>query len=279
MQRKKFNISIHAPRNIVWHVLWSDANYRAWAAVFHEGSHAQSDWQQGSDVYFLGPDGTGMYSVITKKDEPSVMLFTHGGEMKEGKKLAPDSWAGAEEIYTLKENGDSTELTVEMDIEEEYLPYFEKSFPLALQKIKELSEQDDMRRITVQADIHAPVQKVWKYWTMPEYITKWNTASEDWHTPRAENDVRKGGKFLTRMEAKDGSAGFDFSGTYDEVKENEIINYTMDDQRKANIRFSEKAGTTHVSIIFDAEQMNPIEMQRFGWQAILDNFKKYTEQH
>ena len=131
--------------------------------------------------------------------------------------------------------------------------------------------------ITVEATIHAPVEKVWQYWSAPEHITKWNQASDDWHSPHAENDLRTGGKFSTRMEAKDGSFGFDFGGVYDEVKEHEVIDYTMGDGRKVSVRFSSNGNQTKVVETFDAENTHPVDMQRTGWQAILDNFKKYVE--
>lgn len=134
------------------------------------------------------------------------------------------------------------------------------------------------KNITVKTTVHEPVQKVWEYWTEPKHITKWNNASDDWHTPIAENDLRVGGKFLTRMEAKDGSFGFDFGGIYDEVKLNEVISYTMGDGRKVNVTFKGQGNETEVIETFDAETTNPIEMQQAGWQAILDNFKKYVEQ-
>jgi uncharacterized protein YndB with AHSA1/START domain len=132
-------------------------------------------------------------------------------------------------------------------------------------------------KITVEATISAPVERVWKLWTSPEHITKWNNASDDWHTPRAENDLRTGGRFVSRMEAKDGSAGFDFGGVYDDVKTNHLIAYTMDDGRKVRTNFNGNNYVTEVSVNFEAEAMNPIEMQRGGWQAILNNFKKYVE--
>lgn len=134
-------------------------------------------------------------------------------------------------------------------------------------------------RVTVQAVIQAPVEKVWKYWTEPEHITKWNQASEDWHSPRAENDLRVGGKFVTRMEAKDGSMGFDFAGTYDVVKPHEEISYTMEDGRKVETTFTAQGDRTEVVQTFDAEETIPVEYQQAGWQAIMDNFKQYTETH
>jgi uncharacterized protein YndB with AHSA1/START domain len=135
----------------------------------------------------------------------------------------------------------------------------------------------DQATITVEATVNAPVQKVWDTWEKPEHITKWCNASDDWHTPHAENDLREGGKFLPRMEAKDGSFGFDFWGIYDEVKPNELIAYTMGDGRKVKVIFAADGNTTKITETFDPETTNPIEMQKGGWQAILDNFKKYTE--
>lgn len=131
--------------------------------------------------------------------------------------------------------------------------------------------------ITIEATINAPIDMVWKLWSEPEHITKWNSPSEDWHTPRAENDLRTGGKFLSRMEAKDGSFGFDFGGVYDEVRENEFIGYTLGDGRKVTVDFTSDGNTTSIVETFDPESENPREMQRAGWQAILDNFKKYAE--
>lgn len=131
--------------------------------------------------------------------------------------------------------------------------------------------------LTVETTVNAPIEKVWQYWTSPEHITKWCSPSEDWHTPTAENDLRTGGKFSSRMEAKDGSMGFDFAGVYDEVRPNEYIEYTIGDGRKVDINFSSHGNQTKVVENFEAESINPIEMQQGGWQAIIDNFKKYTE--
>lgn len=131
--------------------------------------------------------------------------------------------------------------------------------------------------VTIETIISAPVEKVWKCWTTPEDIIKWNNASDDWHTPSAENDLRPGGKFTSRMEAKDGSMGFDFGGTYDEVIPHKNISYTLDDNRKVTVNFSSAGNTTHVVETFEMESENSEEMQRSGWQSILVNFKKYVE--
>jgi len=138
-------------------------------------------------------------------------------------------------------------------------------------------ESNKNTQITVQATVNAPVKKVWAFWTLPEHITKWTNASDDWHAPKAENDLREGGKFLTRMEAKDGSFGFDFEGVYEEVKPYKSISYKMADGRKVEIIFDDIDGNTSVTETFDPENTNPVEMQQAGWQAILNNFKKYAE--
>jgi uncharacterized protein YndB with AHSA1/START domain len=132
-------------------------------------------------------------------------------------------------------------------------------------------------RITIEASVSANTKKVWEYWTKPEYITKWNFASDDWHCPRADNDLRVGGKLNSRMEAKDGSFGFDFEAIYNEVIDQKKISYTMTDGRQAITNFENLGSKTKVSTTFDAENENPVEMQRTGWQAILDNFKRFVE--
>ncbi len=131
--------------------------------------------------------------------------------------------------------------------------------------------------ITVNSTVNAPVETVWEYWTKPEHITQWNNASDDWHTPRAENDLRVGGIFSCRMEAKDGSFGFDFGGVYDSVIPNEYIEYTLGDGRKVIVKFEADGNKTEVTENFEAEGTNSVELQKRGWQAILENFKKYTE--
>jgi len=132
--------------------------------------------------------------------------------------------------------------------------------------------------VTVETNIQAPVEKVWRLWTDPEHIILWNNASEDWHTTRAENDLREGGRFFSRMEAKDGSLGFDFTGKYNMVRQNVLLDYTMDDGREVRVSFVSNGNLTTVKETFEAEQENSIEMQRTGWQSILTNFKEYVEE-
>ncbi|MEO7978433.1 SRPBCC family protein [Flavobacterium sp.] len=131
--------------------------------------------------------------------------------------------------------------------------------------------------ITVQTTIRASIEKVWEFWTLPEHITKWAFASPDWHSQYAKNDLRQGGKFTTNMAAKDGSMSFDFWGEYTLIKQNEAIHYVMGDGRKAEITFKETSNGIEITENFDPETENPEEMQRGGWQAILDNFKNYVQ--
>jgi uncharacterized protein YndB with AHSA1/START domain len=134
-------------------------------------------------------------------------------------------------------------------------------------------------KVEISATVNAPVAKVWEYWNAPEHITKWNSPHESWHSPRAENDLRVGGRFMARMEAKDGSMGFDFGGVYDEVTPNKLIAYTMDDKRAVRVEFIDNGDSTTINESFDPEDQNPVDFQKQGWQAILDHFKRYTEEN
>jgi uncharacterized protein YndB with AHSA1/START domain len=131
-------------------------------------------------------------------------------------------------------------------------------------------------QITVETTVAAPVDRVWRAYTTPESITRWNAASDDWHTTAATVDLRPGGAFSSRMEAKDGSAGFDFAGTYTDVVTHERIAYTLGD-RSAEVVFRPVPAGTHVRVTFDAEATHSAEQQQQGWQQILDNFKRHVE--
>ncbi|MCG9912202.1 MAG: SRPBCC domain-containing protein [Flavobacteriales bacterium] len=132
------------------------------------------------------------------------------------------------------------------------------------------------KQVTIRATVLADKQKVWEYYTQPEHITRWNFADRSWHCPAATNDMKTGGRYVARMEAKDGSFGFDFDAVYTEINPGESFTYEFGG-RLATVGFVETNGQTEVTISFEPENENPIELQRNGWQAILDNFKKYTE--
>lgn len=131
-------------------------------------------------------------------------------------------------------------------------------------------------KITVETVVDAPLAEVWHAYSNPDDIQRWNAASDDWHTTASTVDLRPGGAFSSRMEAKDGSTGFDFAGTYTTVVEGKLIEYTFGD-REARVEFGEVPGGVRVRVTFDAEDQNPIELQRGGWQAILDSFARRVE--
>jgi uncharacterized protein YndB with AHSA1/START domain len=131
-------------------------------------------------------------------------------------------------------------------------------------------------KITVSAIINEGISKVWDFYTHPEHIIKWNFADPSWHCPNASNDMKIGGKYFAKMEAKDGSFGFDFEAIYDEIEIGKSFIYSFGD-RKAEVKFNDFGNKTEIAIEFDAEDENPIEMQKSGWQMILNNFKNYTE--
>jgi uncharacterized protein YndB with AHSA1/START domain len=138
-------------------------------------------------------------------------------------------------------------------------------------------ETTTKKTITVETTINAPLDHVWKAWTQPEHITQWCAASDDWHAPYAENDLRKGGKFKTTMAARDGSMAFDFEGIYTKVEPNKTIEYKMSDGRNVQILFAQEGNGTRLIETFDPESQNSIELQRQGWQSILDNFRKHAD--
>ena len=282
MEKINFSTNINAPKEKVWEILWNLDSYKAWTSAFHEGSYAETDnWKEGSKVLFLGPGRSGMVSMVAVNKPNEYMSFQHLGEVKDGiedtTSEAVKVWTGSTENYRLKGENGTTTLSIDMDITPEFKEMFEKMWPNALEKVKALAEGTAKTMITIEAEVDAPVEKVWNCWKAPEHIVNWCHASDDWHAPAAENDLRTGGNFKTTMAAKDGSFSFDFSGVYTEVIENESIKYTMDDGRTAAITFIREDDKTFIEESFEAESQNTLELQRGGWQAILNNFKKYTE--
>uniref|UniRef100_UPI00404AE189 SRPBCC domain-containing protein n=1 Tax=Gelidibacter sp. TaxID=2018083 RepID=UPI00404AE189 len=133
------------------------------------------------------------------------------------------------------------------------------------------------KTITIDCVIKNNIQNVWNAYTEPQHIVNWNFASDDWHSPKAENDLKVGGTYCTRMEAKDGSFGFDFKAVYDEVQAQKSLKMTLEDSRKVTTLFESMDNAVKVTTSFEAENQNPIDIQKAGWQAILNNFKNYTE--
>lgn len=282
MQKINFSTSINAPKEKVWEILWNLDAYKAWTSAFAEGSYAETDnWKEGSKVLFLGPKRSGMVSMVAVNKPNEYMSFKHLGEVHEGVEDTTSDgvkvWSGSTENYTLKGDNGTTTLSVDMDITDEFKEMFEKMWPSALEKVKALAEGTAKTMITIDAEINAPVEKVWKSWTSPEHIKQWNQASDDWHCPAAEYDASVSGKFSATMAAKDGSFSFDFWGIHSAIKENSLIESELGDGRKMKVVFESKGNKTLVTESFEAEGTNSLELQRGGWQMILNNFKKYTE--
>jgi uncharacterized protein YndB with AHSA1/START domain len=281
MNKLTFSIDIKAPKEKVWNSLWDDENYQKWTTPFCEGSYTISDWNEGSKIFFLGPGGSGMNSKIDVKKPFDTMSFKHYGEVKDFKELPETeitkAWAGSEERYDLTEKNGITTVTASVDIVESHADFFNSAFPKALQIVKELAESDT-KSITVRISTKESLEKVWNYFTDPKHIVNWCFASDDWHCPKAENDLKVGGTFSTTMASKDGAISFDFGGTYTEVAPMKKYAYTMPDGRKVTVKFDVLDGNVIITENFDPENTNPHDMQRGGWQTILENFKKYTEQ-
>lgn len=278
MKTLTFNTTIEAPAAKVWFTLWNDYSYRQWTGAFYPGSYAESDWQLGSSIKFLGPEGDGIASMITEMVPNEKMVFTHQGTLKNFELLDNDpesaKWKGATETYILKEANGATTLTVLLEAADEFVDSFSDAFPKSLAIVKQRAENF---AVTIETTVNAPVEKVWNYWADPERIKVWNTASPDWHTPKAENDLRVGGKFLSRMEAKDGSFGFEFGGEYSVVDTHQKIAYELGDGRKVSVVFTTVGNATKITETFDPETQNSYDLQYGGWLAILQNFKQYTE--
>lgn len=277
MKQITFSTTINAPAEKVWFCLWNKANYINWTSVFSEGSHAISDWNKGSKIHFLSPEGDGMYAIISELIPNEKITFLHQGEVKNHVEQGlNEEWANSEEGYVLKEDNGITVLNVKLTLDEKWQNFFNDTFPKAIALVKEDAENGTVKLITVQTVIDKPLQEVWDKYTKPEHIVNWNFASDDWHCPKAYNEVKTGGQFSHRMESKDGSMGFDFEGTYSEVIPLKKIAYNLG-ERKVWTEFTSFNGKTLVSGNFEPEQTHSIYMQRDGWQTILNNFKKYCK--
>ena len=282
MKKLEFTISINAPKEKVWYSLWDDENYENWTKAFCDGSYAISSWEEGSKIHFLSPSGGGMYSKISENKPFESMVFAHIGNIDNLKELPLDEetkqWTGCEERYTLTEENVVTTLTVSVDSLEQYVGFFEGSFPKALENIKAIAENPVVKSIAVRTTIDASVEKVWDFFTQPEHITKWNFASDDWHCPKAENNLHVGGTFKYAMASKEEPIAFDFEGTYEAVETHKRIVYKIADGRKVIVKFDILDEKVILTEIFEPENVHSHELQRNGWQAILDNFKKHINQ-
>lgn len=288
MEKLILSIDINAPQETVWNAITQDESYRKWTSVFQPTSHFTGGWKEGDTIHFVGineeGEKEGMYSEIAASRFPEFISIRHLGLIKNGEvDTTSDSvkeWAPSYENYTLQKIADrKTRFHLEMDINEEYFTTFENLWPKAMAMLKDICEErpGGPTRITVIAMVGGEEGKVWAYYTDPDHIRKWNAANDDWHCPYAENDVKVGGRFKMTMAAKDGSASFDFTGQYTDMQYGERLAYTLDDGRTVEVYFTFQGDKICVMVNFQAEAVNAPDLQRAGWQAILDNFKKHVE--
>lgn len=281
MQKLHFSITIDAPRSAVYSQMLAKDTYQKWTEEFSHGSTYEGSWDTGAKIRFIDPSGGGMLSEIAENRPGEFVSVRHYGMIMDGKEDtesdAVKAWAPAFENYTFTDKDGGTEVSVDMDASDEWAGMMSEMWPNALVRLKRLCEGKLPEKLTVSAMVNVPVEKAWEYRTKPEHITQWAFASDTWEAPEAENDVKVGGRFRTRMRAKDGSAQFDFTGKYTAVQDGKSFTYRMDDGRFADVTFESIDGGTRVTESFEPEGSNPLEMQQGGWQAIMDNYKKYAE--
>ncbi|PKM84245.1 MAG: hypothetical protein CVU86_08255 [Firmicutes bacterium HGW-Firmicutes-11] len=291
MKKIQQSIIIDAPREMVWAAIINQHKFRIWCAEFAPGSYFDGDWQLGQSIKFLGKaeDGQlmGMQAEIAVSEHLKRISIRHyaliNGDAVDSDSDEAKKWVPAYENYELESvSPQSTRFSVDVDINEEYLADMAEAWSKALQKLKEVCEDNlaPFASITVSIEIQESMEKVWLCWTGPECIKKWNHALDSWHCPTATNDLRVGGRFSYNMAARDGSVSFDFAGTYTEVVFGERITSQLDDGRMVWVSFeASDSDYTKVVETFEAENENTLELQRNGWQSILDNFKKVVEEN
>lgn len=289
MKKIHKSIRIDASREAVWAAIIDDGKYRLWAALFTPGSYFEGGWQPGDSIRFLAKDdqgrARGMQARIAVNEHLRRISIHHFG-LTDGDSVDSDSneakkWTPAYENYELETlSPQATRFSVDADIPDEYLVEMAEAWDLALLKLKEVCEQNlsPFASITLTADVRAPLESVWACWNSAECVRKWNHASDDWHCPAAANDLRVGGRYVYTMAARDGSASFDFAGTYTEIVPGERITSQLDDGRMIRTVF-EAVGPDRTRVVetFEADHLFPLDQQRVGWQAILDNFRKTME--
>ncbi len=278
MKKIEFQVDINASAQKVWQVMWFHQTYKKWTTVFCEGSYYKGELKEGNQIHFLTPDGRGMYSSVESFKPNEYAAFKHIGDIKDFEEQPKENfdWSGALETYSLSEENGITTVKAINDAAPEFEDWFNNVFPKAMKVIKDMAEQPT--NIIIETAVNAAIEKVWNCFTQPQHIMQWNNASPDWHTPNATNDLQVGGKFNYRMEAKDGSFGFDFNGTYTAIELHKKIEYTIEGGRKVSVDFSEDNNAVKIMETFEAEEENTYDLQEMGWQAILNNFKTYTQQ-
>lgn len=282
MQKLHFSIVIDASREQVYSKMLDKPTYQQWTEEFAHGSTYEGSWERGAKIRFIDPSGGGMLSEIAENRPNEFVSIRHVGMIgsdgvEDTTSEAVKDWTPAYENYTFTDKDGGTEVAVEMDASDEWAGMMAEMWPHALERLKKLCEGKLPAKLTVAATVNVPVEKAWEYRTKIEHITQWAFASDTWEALEAENDVRSGGRFRTRMRAKDGSAQFDFTGKYTAVEDGKSFTYRMDDGRFADVTFEAVEGGTRVTESFEPEGSNTLEVQQDGWQAIIDNYKKYAE--
>jgi uncharacterized protein YndB with AHSA1/START domain len=285
---KKLNLEIEintTPEN-VWDSVVNKTKYNCWASAFQETSHFEGGWNKGDKIRFLGFNAEGqkmgMVSEIAESRFPEYISIKHLGVVLNGVEDYTSEevkkWAPSFENYTFEKTTDNKTLfMLDMVVPEDYYDMFMQMWPNALNLLKQVSEDSVGTKITINVTINAPLEKVWECWTKPEHVMQWNHASDDWHCPKADNDLTPNGKFSYTMASKDGKMSFDFEGIYSLVKKHEALHYGMADGREVQVSFTLEGKLTRLTETFDAENVHSAEMQRTGWQSILNNFKKHVE--
>ena len=290
MKKIQQSITINVPREVVWAAIINDKKFRLWCVAFEPGSHFVGGWQQGQSIRFLMKDGQGQLHGMQSEiavSEHLRRITLHNVGVVNGDVVDFDSdeakkWINTYEMYELEQiSPQSTRFSVNVETHEDYFDDMSGAWSQALLNLKEVCEnnQAPFVSITVTTDVQVPVEKAWMCWTSTEYVEKWNHASADWYCPAAGNDLRVGGRFIYTMASLDGRVSFDFAGTYTDVVHGDRITSQLDDGRRVWVTF-EAAGpeSTRVVEVFEAEYVNSLDLQRDGWQAILDNFRRVVEE-
>lgn len=251
-----------------------------WAPKPYVSKTKEMDFKVGGKRFYamVSPEGQEHYAIqkytsITPKT--NFKYLNAFADKDENPSLPGSNW---DLTFTEQNENTKVSITIYNDslerMEQMIEMGFKEGFTMTLNGLEQLLMRN---KIKVTATVNAGTKKVWDFYTQPKHITNWNFADPSWHCPSATNDLNVGGKYAARMEAKDGSFGFDFEAVYNEIVLNEKIVYTMADGRQAEVLFKGDNNTTEVVVTFDAETQNSLELQKNGWQAILDSFKKYTE--
>ena len=286
MKKLNLEIAINTSPENVWDSVVNKTKYNRWTSAFGETSHFEGGWNKGDTIRFLAFNNEGqkmgMISEIAESRFPEYISIKHLGNILNGVEDFTSEevkkWAPSFENYTIERTaGNNTLFKVDMVVPEDYYDMFMQMWPNALTLLKQVSEESAGTKITISALINAEIGKVWEYWTEPNHIIKWNAASDDWHCPFAENDLKENGKFRSTMASRDGKMSFEFEGVYSLIKKHEAIHYGMADGREVQVSFSSEGNATRVTETFDAENVHSVELQRNGWQSILNNFKQHAE--